>query len=94
MIQLEVNIRLYRRSRRLVNNQIDKVILEDAYNVLGVNSSASDKEIKISYRRLMNQNHPDKIAASTPTPDELASSEELTRNIRNAYEVIKKQRSH
>ena len=42
----------------------------------------------------MNQNHPDKIAASNPTPDELASSEELTRNIRNAYEVIKKQRSH
>ena len=94
IIQLEVNIRLYRRSSRLVNNQIDKVILENAYNVLGVNSSSSDKEIKISYRRLMNQNHPDKIAASNPTPDELSSSEELTRNIRNAYEVIKKQRSH
>ena len=42
----------------------------------------------------MNQNHPDKIAASNPTPDELALSEELTRNIRNAYEAIKKQRSN
>ncbi len=94
MIQLEANIRLYKRSRRLVNNQIDKVILEDAYNVLGVDSSSSDEEIKISYRRLMNQNHPDKIAASNPTPDELASSEKLTRNIRNAYEIIKKQRLH
>ena len=34
-----------------------------AYAVLGVASSASDAEVKKAYRRLMSENHPDKLVA-------------------------------
>jgi DnaJ like chaperone protein len=36
--------------------------LQDAYTALGVSPSATDSEIKQAYRRLMSQNHPDKLA--------------------------------
>src|SRR5690606_30168890 len=36
--------------------------LEDAYAALGLNPNATNAEIKRAYRRLMSQNHPDKLA--------------------------------
>jgi len=65
----------------------------EAYEKLGVTAAASNDEIKTAYRRLMNRNHPDKIAASKPAPAELAAAERRTRDIRNAYELLKVHRS-
>ncbi len=41
--------------------RVDKVA--QAYEVLGVTADASDAEVTKAYRRLMNQNHPDKLVA-------------------------------
>jgi DnaJ like chaperone protein len=62
--------------------------LSEAYQVLGVNSSASDAEVTKAYRRLMNQNHPDKLVAKGLPESMMKAAEEKTRSIRAAYEVI------
>ena len=62
--------------------------LSEAYQVLGVSSSATDAEVTKAYRRLMNQNHPDKLVAKGLPESMLEAAQEKTRNIRAAYEVI------
>jgi DnaJ like chaperone protein len=62
--------------------------LTEAYQVLGVTSSASDAEVTKAYRRLMNQNHPDKLVAKGLPESMMKAAEEKTRSIRAAYEVI------
>ncbi|MDN3519603.1 co-chaperone DjlA [Aquisalimonas lutea] len=66
--------------------------LEDAYAALGVSSSASDSEIKRAYRRLMSQNHPDKLAGKGLPENMREVAEEKTREIATAYELIKEER--
>lgn len=66
--------------------------LEDSYAVLGVKSDASDAEVKRSYRRLMSQNHPDKLA-SRGLPESMREvAKERTIEIGNAYDRIRKAR--
>ena len=66
--------------------------LDDAYEALGVSASASDAEVKRAYRRLMNENHPDKLA-SRGLPDSMREiAEERTREISTAYRLIKEAR--
>lgn len=63
--------------------------MDDAYAVLGVTSGASDSEVKKAYRRLMNQHHPDKLAAKGLPEDMRALAEQKTREIRAAYEQVR-----
>jgi DnaJ like chaperone protein len=66
--------------------------LDDAYAALGLTASASDAEIKRTYRRLMSQNHPDKLAGKG-LPDSMREmAEEKTREISTAYALIKEAR--
>lgn len=66
--------------------------LDDAYAALGVTPDASDGEVKRTYRRLMNQNHPDKLAARG-LPDSMREiTEERSREINAAYDLIKEAR--
>jgi DnaJ like chaperone protein len=62
--------------------------LDEAYQVLGVDKSASGAEVTKAYRRLMNQNHPDKLVAKGLPESMMKAAEEKTRNIRAAYEAI------
>jgi len=66
--------------------------LEDAYTALGLTASASDAEVKRAYRRLMNQNHPDKLAARGVSESMRQVAEERTREINVAYDLIKESR--
>jgi DnaJ like chaperone protein len=63
--------------------------LQDAYSVLGIDVKASDAEVTKAYRRLMSQNHPDKMAANGLPESMKAVAEEKTRQIRAAYEAIR-----
>lgn len=66
--------------------------LRQAYRVLGVESAASDKDIKTAYRRLMSQHHPDKLVARGLPEEMLQDSKEKIREIRAAYDAIKASR--
>lgn len=63
--------------------------LDDAYAALGVSPSASDAQVKRAYRRLMSENHPDKLASKGLPENMREVAEEKTREIAAAYERIK-----
>ncbi len=66
---------------------------ERYYAVLGTDSSASDKEIKSRYRNLVKEYHPDRIT-SRGLPEEFTKlAHDKFREIQEAYEVIKQERS-
>jgi DnaJ like chaperone protein len=66
--------------------------LEDAYRVLGVGRAATDREVKLAYRRLMSRNHPDKLVASGLPPPLIEAAHERTRQIIAAYDLVRESR--
>jgi DnaJ like chaperone protein len=63
--------------------------LDDAYQALGVKATASDAEIKRAYRRLMSENHPDKLAGRGLPESMRELAEERTREITVAYGLVR-----
>lgn len=63
-----------------------------AYSVLGISQSASDEEVKSSYRRLVSEYHPDKIASKGLPEEFVKFAGDKFREIQEAYEQIRKQR--
>ena len=66
--------------------------LDDAYRVIGVAPTASDAELKRAYRKLMSENHPDKLAGKGLPESMRAMAEQKTRAITAAYDRIEKAR--
>lgn len=66
--------------------------LLSAYRTLGINSDASAEQIKKSYRKLMSQNHPDKLMAQGLTERALEKAKERAQEIQQAYALLKKAR--
>lgn len=66
--------------------------LEDAYAALGLTATATDSQIKQAYRRLMSQNHPDKLAGKGLPESMRDLAEQRTREISTAYSLIKEAR--
>ena len=66
--------------------------LNNAYSVLGISKESSEAEIKRAYRKLMSQNHPDKLIAKG-LPDEMIQiATDKAKEIQKAYELIKEAR--
>lgn len=93
LAQLEAMLRAQRGFRRSPAGGADSARVDEAYRILGVDRNASNADIKQAYRRLMNRNHPDKIAAGNPDAEQIATAERRTREIRGAYEMLKARRS-
>jgi DnaJ like chaperone protein len=66
--------------------------LAEAYEVLDVPRTAGDAEVKRSYRRLMSQNHPDKLVARGLPESMLEVAKQKTQAIQAAYERIRESR--
>jgi DnaJ like chaperone protein len=66
--------------------------MTDAYDVLGVGPAASDAEVTKAFRRLMSQNHPDKLVAQGLPESMIAAAHERTQRILEAYELVKTHR--
>ncbi len=63
---------------------------ESAYKILGINSNATDDEVKKAYRDMAKKYHPDKVSH---LGDEVKkAAEEKFRKVNEAYETIKKER--
>jgi DnaJ like chaperone protein len=93
LAQLEAMIRAQKGFRRSPAGDADAARLRAAYTTLGVDSTATNEEIKRAYRRQMNRSHPDKIAGSNPTSAALADAERRTREVLGAYELLRVRRS-
>ncbi|PAV26721.1 molecular chaperone DjlA [Tamilnaduibacter salinus] len=91
--QLEAMLRGAQRGGGAAGGASTEKQLEDAYKVLGVSPSASDSEIKKAYRKLMSENHPDKLAGRGMPDSMREMAEEKTREISNAYDIIKNARA-
>ena len=67
--------------------------LADAYTALGITADATPAEIKRAYRKLISQNHPDKLAARGLPESMRPVAEERSRELNSAYDMIKRARS-
>jgi DnaJ like chaperone protein len=63
--------------------------LSAAYEVLGVEAGAADAEVKRAYRKLMSQNHPDKLVSRGLPESMLEMAKQKTQAIQAAYERIR-----
>ena len=93
LAQLEAILRAQRSFGTAESSDSDVATVTAAYRTLGVDRTASNDDIKKAYRRLMNRNHPDKIASGNPGDDAIAEAQRRTREIRAAYEMLKVRRS-
>jgi len=66
--------------------------LTAAYQTLGVAATATDAEIKTAYRRLMKENHPDKLVARGLPENMIKLAQEKVQQINVSYDAIKSAR--
>ena len=64
----------------------------NAYEVLGVAREATDSEVKSAYRKLIHENHPDKLMAQGLPQEFIDLANEKMASINAAYDAIKKER--
>ena len=62
------------------------------YHALGVSANANDADVQRAYRKLLARHHPDKLAGSNASAQQLQQAEERTRLLIAAYERIKNTR--
>jgi DnaJ like chaperone protein len=92
VVQMEALLRMQQYARQPPQAQpsIDRVA--QAYAVLGVKRDASNSEVTKAYRRLMSQNHPDKLVAKGLPESMMKVAQEKTQQIRAAYEILREAR--
>lgn len=65
---------------------------EHSYSVLGLTNDASDEEVKSTYRRLVQEYHPDRIVAQGMPEEFVEYATQRFQEIQTAWDQIKKER--
>ncbi|GLP97337.1 co-chaperone protein DjlA [Paraferrimonas sedimenticola] len=81
------------RAHQYGEQRSEQAILDDAYQVLGVDRNISFPELKRVYRRLMSEHHPDKLVAKGLPNEMMDIAKQKTQDIKAAYEVLKRHHS-
>jgi DnaJ like chaperone protein len=66
--------------------------LEEAFRVLGIESTADDGEVAKAYRRQLSRHHPDKLKANGLPDSMIEHAKQRTQQIIEAYELIRERR--
>ncbi len=66
--------------------------LVDPYAIIGIAATATDKDIKAKYRRLVRENHPDNLVAAGKPKEAVAQATAKLARINAAYDQINKER--
>jgi DnaJ like chaperone protein len=93
--KLDLLLKMINAQQQYSNQQSQKSSvnqLQQAHDVLGVDASMDDKTVKRAYRKLMSENHPDKLIAQGVPEHMLKMATEKSQNIQSAYEQIKQSR--
>ena len=64
-------------------------VARDPYAILGVSRTATDRDIRRAYQRLIAQHHPDKLASKGLSAAELAEAQKRAVEINAAYEQLR-----
>lgn len=65
---------------------------QQALRLLGVEQHAEPAQIKQAYRRLLSRHHPDKLVGSGASPSQVREATDRTRDLHQAYAVIRQRR--
>ncbi|CUX96084.1 DnaJ-like protein DjlA [Candidatus Gullanella endobia] len=72
--------------------QSHQSMLEDACKTLGVIPQDDTQKIKRAYRKLMSENHPDKLIAKGLSPQRIEMAKKKTQTIQKAYNFLKREK--
>ncbi len=77
--------------RRASGGSVAQASTEDAYAVLGLKRGASVEEIRVRWKMLVREHHPDVLASQGAPPAKVKMASEKVAKINAAYDVIKRE---